>query len=418
MLQEMINPIAVAIPGFFLLLAVEWWVARRRQVKVFRFADAITNLMCGLTSQAAGVFTAVLGATAYLYVFEHAALFELTAEPWLWVVTFIVVDVIYYAWHRFTHEVAIGWITHVVHHQSEDYNLAVALRQSFTSSLSTIPFFLPLALFGVPPAVAALCIALNTLYQFWIHTELIGRLGPLEWVLNTPSHHRVHHGINPQYLDKNYAGVFIVWDRLFGTFAREEEQVVYGTVAPLRSWNPVWANVWYAVLLGKKLFGPRGAQVAFRSPAFDPVRGEHVTPLPVSRETRDKFQTPVSAPLIAYQAVHFLLVTTTLIALLTQTLSLEIRIASASFIFAAGFAFGGLIERKRWALPLELVRVGAMVPLGLALVGVCAPRASAVAPYALGVVAMASVLVLSSSTTKSSSSSRAPQAEPASASAR
>lgn len=225
----MINPIALAIPFFFVMIGLELLVARWQGRQVYRFADAMTNLSCGISQQATAF--AVKGASLGVYVlaFEHLRLTDLGQGPLVWVATFLAVDFIYYWWHRFTHEVNIGWATHVVHHQSEEYNLAVALRQSLTSAISSAPFYLPLAILGVPPLVLAVCVALNTLYQFWIHTETVRSLGPLEWVLNTPSHHRVHHAVNPRYLDRNYGGVLIVWDRLFGTFEAETEQPIYGT---------------------------------------------------------------------------------------------------------------------------------------------------------------------------------------------
>src|SRR5690606_31238042 len=151
-------------------------------------------------------------------------------------------DFAYYWWHRASHRISFLWAAHVVHHQSEDYNLAVALRQAWFTSLSSWVLNLPLAFLGVPPLVYGVCAALNTLYQFWIHTRLVGKLGPLEWVLNTPSHHRVHHGIDAPYLDTNYGGVFIVFDRLFGTFVEETHEPRYGTLDPIRSFDPVWAN--------------------------------------------------------------------------------------------------------------------------------------------------------------------------------
>src|SRR5207247_5460488 len=144
--------------------------------------------------------------------------------------------------HRMSHEVNAFWAAHVVHHQSEEYNLAVALRQgAFQSSFSWV-FYLPLAVIGFPPLLFLTVSSLDTLYQFWIHTRAIGRLGPLEWVLNTPSHHRVHHGRNPQYIDRNHAGTLIIWDRMFGTFEPEGHAVIYGVTEPIASWNPVWAN--------------------------------------------------------------------------------------------------------------------------------------------------------------------------------
>ncbi|MEZ4241764.1 MAG: sterol desaturase family protein [Myxococcota bacterium] len=237
----MLNPIALAIPFFLLLIAAEWAVLRW-QGQAVRLDDAAVDLACGITQQVTGLFVKLLPLAAFAVVAPLRLVSLDPASPVTHLVAFLGYDLGYYAWHRWSHVTNLGWATHVPHHQSEEYNLSVALRQSVTSGLSSWPFFLPLLLVGVPPEVLGLHGALNTLYQFWIHTEAVGRLGPLEWVLNTPSHHRVHHAINPEYIDKNYAGVLIVWDRMFGTFAPEVAEPVYGTVVPLRSFDPVWAN--------------------------------------------------------------------------------------------------------------------------------------------------------------------------------
>lgn len=157
-----------------------------------------------------------------------------------WAVVFVLVDLAYYWSHRFAHEVNILWAGHVVHHSSEEYNLPVALRQSSLHGLMSWIFYMPLAAIGVPWRMFVTCNAINLVYQFWIHTRAVGQMGSLtEAVMNTPSHHRVHHGVNPKYQDKSYAGVFIVFDRWFWSFQAEEEEPVYGITKPLQSWNPL-----------------------------------------------------------------------------------------------------------------------------------------------------------------------------------
>src|SRR4051812_7775689 len=160
-----------------------------------------------------------------------------------WLVAIAGVDFLYYWWHRLSHRVNLLWAAHVVHHQSEDYNLAVALRQSVTTSATLFPFYALLAFAGVPPLQLAVSTSLSTLYQFWIHTELVPRVPWLERLLNSPSAHRVHHAINVRYLDKNHAATLMVWDRLFGTFEPETEAPVYGLTRPLASFNPVWSQL-------------------------------------------------------------------------------------------------------------------------------------------------------------------------------
>jgi sterol desaturase/sphingolipid hydroxylase (fatty acid hydroxylase superfamily) len=237
--------IVLAIPVFFGFMALELWIARRRGRRLYRFADSIANLGNGIGEQIIQAFCIPITVGVYATVYAHA---RLATQPSrsiaAWVILFFAVDFLYYAYHRASHRVNFLWAGHVVHHSSEEYNFSVALRQSwFGQQLTEWVFFLPLALAGFSPAMFVVTITLNTLYQFFIHTRLVGRLGPLEHILNTPSHHRVHHGVNPEYVDRNYAGVFIVWDKLFGTFEPEGVEPVYGLVKPLGSFSPLWANL-------------------------------------------------------------------------------------------------------------------------------------------------------------------------------
>lgn len=362
-----INVIAIAIPVFLVLIGLEFGWSRWIGREVYRFNDAITDLSCGVTQQATGVFSKLLTLAAYVGVYEAFALQSLDRSTWVpWVLGFFLYDIAYYWWHRFTHEVNIGWATHVVHHQSEDYNLAVALRQSMTSTFTSLPFYLPLALVGIDPVVFAVHASVSLLYQFWIHTELIGKLGPLEWVLNTPSHHRVHHAINPSYLDKNYAAVLIVWDRLFGSFAEEQEAPVYGTVKPLDSFNPVWANVWYLDLLWRDAREASSwkewLQVWWGHPGTRPSSlPPYPQPKPVTPAEQVKYDPQSEAGLQAYVGVQHVLAVAGLVCLLWFEKSAPmgaLAVGVALIVWAAG-NFGGLFERKRWARASELARLGA-----------------------------------------------------------
>ncbi len=243
-----INYVTLAVPFFFLLIGIEFVAGLVQRKRLYRFNDSINDLSCGIIDQIVGIFLKGLLFAGYLFLFENFRLFDiLTAPPaakWVAAIGLLLgVDFCFYWFHRIAHEYAAPWATHVVHHQSEEYNLAVALRQSALEGCFAWVFYLPLAVIGFPPAWYLAMSALNLLYQFWIHTEAIDKLGPLEWVFNTPSHHRVHHARNPKYLDKNYAGMLIIWDRMFGTFQPEQEQPVYGITKPLHSWNPLWANL-------------------------------------------------------------------------------------------------------------------------------------------------------------------------------
>jgi sterol desaturase/sphingolipid hydroxylase (fatty acid hydroxylase superfamily) len=238
--------IVLATPVFLLLIALEFGVGLARGRNTYRLNDSLNSIGLGVMSQVTGVFGKLLRIGLYTLVFDHVALTRLPTDAlWVWVFALLFYDFCYYWLHRAGHRVAVLWAAHAVHHQSEDYNLGTALRQTSSGFLLAWLFYLPLALLGVPPLVFAGVALIDLLYQFWVHTQQVGRLGWFDRWFCSPSNHRAHHAVNDRYLDRNYGGVLIVWDRLFGTFAPEDdaEPCVYGTRAPLRSFNPLWATL-------------------------------------------------------------------------------------------------------------------------------------------------------------------------------
>ena len=238
--------ITLATPVFFLLIFLELVVGLLRRRNTYRLNDAINSLSLGVLSQVTGVFMRLLRIGIYAWLIDHVALFRLPADSfWVWASGLLLYDLCYYWLHRMGHEVYILWAAHVVHHQSETYNLSTALRQTSSGALLGWIFYVPMAILGFPLEVFAAVALIDLLYQFWVHTEQLGKLGWFDRVFVSPSNHRVHHAVNDVYVDKNYGGILIMWDRLFGTFIEEkgEEPVVYGTRSPLQSWNPVWANL-------------------------------------------------------------------------------------------------------------------------------------------------------------------------------
>jgi alkylglycerol monooxygenase len=365
----MIDPITLAVPGFFASIGVEMAVARVRGVRLYRMTDTITDLSCGISQQIEAMFFAAAQLAVYALVFSRFRLVELGGWQ-AWLIAFLGVDFFYYWWHRLSHEVNLLWAAHVVHHQSEDYNLAVALRQSITTGWSAVPFYLPLAVLGVPPLVFAITHSFSTLYQFWIHTQLVGKFrGPVDWILNLPSHHRVHHAVNPQYLDKNYGATLIVWDRLFGTYIEEVEPCVYGITKPLASFNPLWAETHYFVELARRAMRLRGIdrlRVWLASPAWV-GGGEEKYAADV--HARPKFDVEAPRATRRYVLVQYvaLLAATSALMFGRARLSPTALVACCAALLGGLVAMGALLEGKRWARALEAARLVATV-LAVALV--------------------------------------------------
>ena len=276
--------IVFAFPVFLAAMAFEiWWDRRKRAAgavarSAYSFSDTLNSLSLGLLSQVVGVLAKFIGIAAYAWVFERIALFP-QADVWNywygWLGALLLYDLCYYWLHRAGHEVAIFWAAHVVHHQSQEYNLSTALRQTSSGALLGWLFYLPLALLGVPPLLFGIVALVDLLYQFWVHTEHVGKLGWFDRVFCSPSNHRVHHAVNEGYVDRNYGGILVVWDRLFGTFQEEQERCVYGTRAPLNSWDPLWANLEvYAGLCATAWHTPRWRDklaVWFKPPGWQPA---------------------------------------------------------------------------------------------------------------------------------------------------
>lgn len=362
------DAIALAIPFFFLLMGLElaWSVWTKR--RVYRFNDFIANMGCGIGSQIVGAFTKTVIFAAYLWTFDNWRLFTLPNTALTWVVAFLAVDMLYYWFHRLSHEVNFLWAAHVVHHQSEEYNLSVALRQSWWQGLFSWWFYLPLAWFGVHPIIIVTVGAVNTLYQFWIHTKAIDRLGPLEWILNTPSHHRVHHGSDPKYIDRNHAGTLIVWDKLFGTFQREEEEPIYGITTTLRTWDPLTANFTYwgeLIALARRSPGWWNKILVFlKPPGWRPeVLGGRVFPTQKDRATYTKYDTDVPKAWTAIATAQFIvLIAVTSFFLFQQaTLSVPMQWMLGAIVIWWVMELGLLMDGRRWALLSGMFRSAVLI---------------------------------------------------------
>lgn len=243
---EQVNAFALSVLIMMFLLVGEYLASLLLKKKVFEFSDTITNAACGIIER--GIY--ILFAFAYFGAFDYVYQFRLMTIPntwWTFIILFFAVDLLWYLYHISGHLINVLWAAHITHHQSEQYNFSLSFRVSSPQLFIRVFFWMLLPFLGFDPLVTILVIGGNSTYQFFIHTRLVGNLGILEHVLTTPSHHRVHHGKNPKYIDKNYGGIFIIWDKLFGTFQKEEEEVEYGITKSLNSYNPLIAWFHYYI---------------------------------------------------------------------------------------------------------------------------------------------------------------------------
>ena len=371
--------IALAVPFFLLALLVEIAVNWRKKAGYYRSNDAINSISAGMLDTTLGYFTKFLPLLGWGFAMQHLALFEIPRE-WFdlslqglgwWVLAAIAWDFCYYWFHRFSHEISILWAAHAVHHQSEDYNLSTALRQTSTGFLFGWIFYLPLFVVGFPLEVLITVNAVNLIYQFWVHTQLIRRLGPLEAVLMTPSHHRVHHAQNERYIDKNYGGMFILWDRLFGSYEPEsdDEPVVFGVRKPLANWNPFWANLqvydylWFDARKTQRWRDKLG--IWFRRTGWRPADVQ--ARYPKSRADLahfEKFDPEVAPGIRRYTIVQFgvAIAAVLWIGELYAARGAGVVVVPCIALWALLLSLGWLNEGRRTAVALELIRLLVLTP--------------------------------------------------------
>jgi alkylglycerol monooxygenase len=365
--SDYVNYIQLAIPIFFICILIEMGLSIAARKDWYQLHDSLNDLACGSLDQILEIFYKVFFFAAYLWVYKNLRINALPSnQAWVWAACFLGTDIAYYWFHRCSHRVWLVWAGHGPHHQSEEYNLTVALRQGMFERCFSWAFYLPLAVLGFPPLVYLACSQFQTIYQFFVHTRAVKKLGPLEWVFNTPSHHRVHHGKNREYIDKNYAGVFILWDRLFGTFEPELAEPVYGTVKPLRSWNPIWAHAVFFSEIWAQMQGlpwHQALQVWFRPPGWHPLQPEPAVP-EVDASTYSKYSTPLPRKLnlwLLFQFFVWLLLSTVFLELAPHWPLLP-ALGSALALMLGFTAVGALNEGKDWLVPMETARL--MLSLG------------------------------------------------------
>lgn len=354
-----------ALGWFFILMGLEILACFATGHKDrYSANDSFTSMGAGLLQSSVKILVRSIDFAIYCKIYETFHMIELPwNSKWTWVLSFLLMDFAYYWFHRVGHETMLGWAVHQMHHSSEYYNLSTALRQGMCQMFVSMFFYFPIALL-IPPPIHLVHTMLNLLYQFWIHTQMISSLGPLELIINTPSHHRVHHGRNPYCIDKNYGGTLIIWDRLFGTFQKENENetIAYGLVHNVESFNQIYCQLFYLKeTLWDKPRSLKGGwdklQTPLRGPGWQPETAIQ-DPYPQIEHPVQLYSPPVPTWINFYVAVHFLLCVLTYAYLAAEQpkMTFDLTILYVLFITLSLQCFGAFFDNKWYAGFAELGR--------------------------------------------------------------
>ena len=360
--------ILAAIPVFLLLIFLEIAIDIKRKTGFYQFNDAINSLHLGILSRVSRVLLGLIPFSFYVYFYQNWRVVDLPLDSvWVWVFAFIAYDLVYYWVHRLSHTINIMWGSHVVHHSSEEYNLTTALRQTSTPAIFSWMIIAPLAFLGVSPELLLTCASLNLVYQFWVHTRHIDKLPAwYEAIFVTPSHHRVHHALNKDYIDKNFAGVLILWDKMFGSFQAEKQEmpVVFGISSQLASWNPIRANFQVYVNLWQDAAVTKGLKnkikVWLSPPSWRSVDAKEQNPRKyITTKSMVKYDVNLTSGqqgYILFQHIAILVMTVGWLLSLTS-FTLTMLITTCAFAIFTLFTVSVLQEVKTWSWLLELTRV-------------------------------------------------------------
>ena len=357
-----------AIPLFIGLIVIEAIWAWKKGMAINRGPDIISSLSSGMTNTIKDVLGLSIIIISYSWLVDHIALFEIKATWAVYLVGFIVIDFAGYWIHRLEHEINILWNRHIIHHSSEEFNLSCALRQSISNFTSFIAIFMiPAALLGVPAKVIAIIAPIQLFMQFWYHTRLIDRMGWLENIIVTPSHHRVHHAINPQYLDKNYSQIFIVWDKLFGTFQPELEDVppVYGVKRQVNTWNPILINFQHVWLLVKDAWRAKSwadkCKIWFMPTGWRPKDVAEKHPIMVIEDpySQEKYNPTLSNPLLAWSWIQMTLTLVMMLFMFSQIAAFDFSLILmyGLFLVVSIYSFTTLMDKHGSAIVAEAIRL-------------------------------------------------------------
>lgn len=357
-----------AIPFFLLLIAIEYGASCYMQFKVNRLFDTISSLSSGITNVIKDVLGLSIVIISYGWLVTHLAIFHIESTILIYIIAFIGIDFAGYWVHRWSHEINVFWNRHVIHHSSEEYNLSCALRQSVSEIFALFTFtYIPMALLGVPVDVIALVAPIHLFAQFWYHTRLIGKMGWLEYIIVTPSHHRVHHAINPKYMDKNYSQIFIIWDRIFGTFQQElpDEPAVYGINRAAKTWNPWIINYQHLWLLFKDFWRTSSLKdkirIWFMPTGWRPDDVAKKYPIPYTTDIyhRAKYDTSSSSLFKIWSALQLVITLLFMMFLFNHIgeIPFHLVLIYGVFLFVTIFAYTSMMDGSIFGIFAEIVKI-------------------------------------------------------------
>ena len=366
-MQEYARILNYAIPFFLILIALEYGASMLMHKQVNRLFDTISSLSSGITNVIKDVLGLSIVIISYGWLVDHLAIYHIQSTILTYVLAFIGIDFAGYWIHRWSHEINVFWNRHIIHHSSEEFNLSCALRQSVSEIFALFTFtYIPMAILGIPAQVVAVVAPIQLFAQFWYHTRLIHKMGWLEYILVTPSHHRVHHAINPEYMDKNYSQIFIIWDKLFGTFQPEKEEIpaVYGVTRAVHTWNPWIINYQHLWLLISDAWRTKSwldkLKIWVMPTGWRPADVSTAFPVPYTKEIylRNKYDT-IASPLFKAWAVGQLLITLLLMMFLFNnigTIPFSSVLLYGLFLFVNIFAYTSLMDGNLIGIAAEVFK--------------------------------------------------------------
>lgn len=357
-----LNLLAFAIPFFFLLMLAEYWYSVHKRLRLFSFEEAIANVNVGIVERMCDLLTTGVFYFFFVWVYENFALFNIETNWITWVILFLITDLLWYWYHRFGHEVSLLWSAHVVHHQSEDFNFTVAARITVFQAAFRSLFWAVIPLMGFAPEMTTSILLIHGIYPFFTHTQTINKLGFFEKFMVTPSHHRVHHSSNEEYLDKNYGDVLIIWDKLFGTFKAEDPNIkpIYGITTPLKSHSFLWQHFHFLLEMGVALKRAKGFKnkwlIIFGKPELIDAN--------IRKEIEEKIlstnKTSVKSDILIRLITTKTLVTISLLFVFLlfghEQSGYQLFIGSL-YLLTSVINTGAMLEQKKWLFHIECLRM-------------------------------------------------------------